>query len=156
MGGSWLFSFLMTAMQSGCPQISPLCCISTQLRDVLQRCSFSLTLPLPRFSFIIIIFYGLKCEQSPSTWNLPAASGVIWRPRSESQSSLKAKPPALLEVLSEGGALWAEVRLGGSRWQGKPTPQMPLDPQGLSNDQQTYRVLVSLPLFISLLVLCGV
>lgn len=71
----------------------------------LPGCLFSLTLPLPRFSFIIIIFYGLECEQSPSTWSIPAASGVLWRLRFESQSL--SCPP--------GGALWGKTLGTGAR-----------------------------------------
>lgn len=60
MGRSLLFSLLTTTMPFGSSQTLTLCCISTQLWDVFQeRCLFSLTLPLPRFSFILF-FMGLS------------------------------------------------------------------------------------------------
>lgn len=96
MGRSLLFSFLPQLCMCKLPNTS---CICTQLWDAFQRrCLFSLTLPLPWFSLVLIFFYGFKCEQSPSIWNLPAASEALWRPKSESHSL-----PCLVR-----GALWGE------------------------------------------------
>lgn len=75
--------------------------------------------------------------------------------------SLKATAyPAWLEVLSEGRTLGTrnEVRLGGSRGQGKFKPKVPLDPQWLRgaaswDDWQAWKVLPVLLPFISLLLL---
>lgn len=118
-----LFCFLTTAMSSGSFEALELCCISTQLGDVCQRrCLFSLTLSLPRLSFSISFFFSLlffsigsKCEQSPSTWNFPAASGVLWRFRSEGSHLHCQQHPLRDRAPKEVWGRWA--KLEGSRLQ---------------------------------------
>lgn len=139
-----LFFFLTTTMHFGSSNTSALCCLSTQLWDVFQRRHlFSLTHPLPRFTFIFFLWFEvwtivIHMKSCSCFWS--SLETNVWKPTL--QSFLREKSPGdkgrakreeRARKVQAKGASWTSWLRGAGCW----------------DDQWTWKVLPALPLCIS-------